>query len=107
MQLGPIDRRVIAALSRTPQIKKQLRLVANEIRKEARRLAPKDTGALKRGIGVDNVLGENGQAEFRVGWTGSAFYGGLLELGTEDTPPRPHLRPAAIKVAGTNGRRPG
>lgn len=107
MKSGPVNRDVLAALTRTSVIKKQLRAVANEVRKEARRLAPRETGTLKRGIGVDNVLDDQGQVEFRVGWTHAAWYGALVELGTEDTPARAHLRPAAIKVAGTNGRRPG
>lgn len=105
-RFGQVNRSVLAALSRTTVVKRQMRAVANEIRREARRLAPKDTGALRRGIAVDNVLDDDGQVMFRVGWDRRrAPYGGLVELGTEDTAPRPHLRPAAMKVAGTEGRR--
>jgi HK97 gp10 family phage protein len=105
VRIGRIDPRVVAALTRVPSVKKQMRTVANEVRKDARRLAPRDTGNLRRGIAVDNVLDDKGQVEFRVGWTNRAWYGSLVELGTEDTPPRPHLRPAAIKVGGRTGRR--
>lgn len=107
MRVGPqrISPQVLAALSRVPQVKKQVRLVAAEIRTEARRLAPKDTGALRRGIAVDNVLDARGAVEFRVGWTPGVFYGPLVEFGTEDTLPQPHLRPAALKVKGSGGGR--
>ena len=107
MRVSPqrISPEVLAALSRVPEVKKQVRLVANEIRKEARQLAPKDTGNLRRGIAVDNVLDDRGAVEFRVGWTKRAFYGSLVELGTEDTPAQPHLRPAALKVKGSGGGR--
>lgn len=105
MRFGRINPVAVAAATRTPAVKKQMRVVAGEIRKEARRLAPRETGALRRGIAVENVLLPDGQVEWRVGWTRQAFYGSLLETGTEDTPPRPHLRPAAIKVGGREGRR--
>lgn len=105
MDFGRIRPEAVQALTRTRDVKKQMRVVANEIRKEARRLAPKDTGILRRGMSVDNVLGDDGQVEFRVGWSKGAFYGSLIELGTEDSRPQPHLRPAAIKVAGQAGRR--
>ena len=105
MNFGRIRPQAVQALTRTPDVKKQLRVVANEIRKEARRLAPRETGQLKRGMSVDNVLNGNGEVEYRVGWSPGAFYGSLIELGTEDTRAQPHLRPAAIKVAGRAGRR--
>lgn len=103
-----LSQRVIAALTQTPSVKKQMRVVANEIRREARALAPKDTGALRRGLSVTNVYDPGtGMVEFRVGWSGAGFYGGIVELGSEDTPARPHLRPAARKVGGVAGRRTG
>jgi HK97 gp10 family phage protein len=85
-------------------VKKQVRAVAAEIRKIARQKAPKETGALRRGIRVENVYDrETGMVEYHVGWDKrTAFYGALVELGTEDTPARPHLRPAADEI---NNRR--
>lgn len=106
MRLGrKFDRNLLAAVSQAPSVKKQVRAVAAEIRKEARRRAPKETGTLRRGIKVENVYDrETRMVEFRVGWDKrSAFYGPLVELGTEDTPARPHLRPAADQI--NNGRR--
>ena len=105
MNVGRIRPQTVQALTRTPDVKKQMRLVANEIRKEARKLVPRQTGRLKRGMAVDNVLNGDGQVEYRVGWSPSAYYGSQVELGTEDTAAQPHLRPAAIKVAGRGGRR--
>jgi HK97 gp10 family phage protein len=99
MRHGPISRTVIAALTQTPQVKRQVRAVAAAIRTDARRLAPKKTGALRRSIKVENYYNpETRMVEYRVGWDRRiAHYGGLVELGTEDTPARPHLRPAADK----------
>jgi HK97 gp10 family phage protein len=99
MRHGPIRREVIAALTQTPTVKRQVRAVAAAIRDDARRLAPRRTGALRRSIKVENVYDPTtGRVEYRVGWDKRiAHYGGLVELGTEDTPARPHLRPAAEK----------
>lgn len=100
MRMSGFRPEVLAAVTRAPSVKRQVRAVANEIRKEARRRAPKDTGDLRRGIRVDNVLDERGQVVFRVGWDKRiAFYGPLVELGTEDTPAQPHLRPAADQIS--------
>ena len=107
MRVGPqrISPQVLAALSRVPEVKKQVRRVAAEIRTEARLLAPVDTGQLRRNIAVDNVLDANGSVEFRVGWTPGAVYGPTVEFGTEDTTAKPHLRPAALKVKRSGGGR--
>jgi HK97 gp10 family phage protein len=89
----------ISALSRVPEVKKQVRAVAAAVRDDARQLAPVDEGDLRRGITVvNNYDRERKLVTYRVGWrTDIAFYGGLIELGTEDTAPQPHLRPAAWK----------
>jgi HK97 gp10 family phage protein len=101
VRISGIRPEVITALSRTPEIKRQVRAVAAAIRNDAKRRAPRDTGALRRSIRVDNVLDERGNVVYRVGWDKRiAHYGGLVELGTEDTPARPHLRPAADAVRG-------
>lgn len=99
MKVGRFRPEVLAAVSQSPSVKKQVRAVAGEIRKEARRRAPKETGALRRGIQVENSYDpKTGLVEYRVGWNKyTAWYGLLVELGTEDTPARPHLRPAADK----------
>lgn len=97
----------LAALSQVPEVKKQVRLVAASIRDDARRLAPVDSGALRRGIVVvNNYDRERRLVTYRVGWRmKDAFYGGLVEFGTEDTPARPHLRPAARRAGGRPPRR--
>lgn len=89
---------VLAALSQVPEVAKQVRAVANGIRRDARRLAPKETGNLRRGMQVERVYdAKTRRVTFLVGWGGRAWYGWMVESGTEDTPPRPHLVPAAIK----------
>jgi len=100
MRIGQFRPEVLAAISQAPSVKKQVRQVANEIRKEARRRATKQTGALRRGIQTENVYdSKTGLVEYHVGWSKkTAWYGLLVELGTEDTPARPHLRPAGDKV---------
>jgi HK97 gp10 family phage protein len=87
---------VLAAVSQAPSVKRQVRAAASEIAKDARRRAPRETGALRRGIRVENHYDRaTGLVEYRVGWDmRTAFYGPLVEFGTEDTPARPHLRPA-------------
>lgn len=97
MRYGPIRREVIAALTQTPTVKRQVRAVAATIRDDARRMAPRRTGALRRSLRVENVYDpRTGMVEYRVGWDKRiAFYGPLVELGTEDSPAQPHLRPAA------------
>jgi HK97 gp10 family phage protein len=102
MKIGKISPQALAALSQVPEVKKQVRAVAAEIRDEARRLAPKETGTLRRSIKVINVYDKDTKnVEYRVGWDKDvAFYGPMIEFGTEDTPPQPHLRPAADKFGG-------
>jgi HK97 gp10 family phage protein len=99
LQLRNVRPEVITALTRTPEVKRQVRAVANAIRNEARSRAPRNTGALRRSIRVDNVLDEQGRVVFRVGWDKRiAYYGPLVEGGTNDTRARPHLKPAAEAV---------
>lgn len=97
---GRVRPEVLAALSQTREVKAQVRAVANEIRKDARRRAPKVTGALRRGLQVVNYYDpETGMVEYHVGWSrGTAWYGLLVEMGTEDTAAQPHLRPAALAM---------
>ncbi|WP_326564559.1 HK97-gp10 family putative phage morphogenesis protein [Micromonospora peucetia] len=94
----PLSPRMLAALSQVPEVAKQVRQVANAIRRDARRLAPKETGNLRRNIQVERVYDrQSGLVEFYVGWGGKAWYGWMVEAGGEDHQPQPHLVPAAIK----------
>lgn len=93
----PLPKEVLAAISRTPEIAAQVRAVANAIRRDARNLAPKRTGRLRRGIAVERVYDRRTRSvSYIVGWSKSAFYGRFVEFGTEKMSPRPHLTPAAI-----------
>ncbi|MFI5833216.1 HK97 gp10 family phage protein [Micromonospora sp. NPDC051300] len=99
-----VDRRrirpeVLAALSQVPEVQKQVRHVANAIRRDAGRLAPKRSkkGTLRRNIEVERVYDPvTRRVSYLVGWGQKAWYGWLVEAGTEDALPRPHLVPAAI-----------
>ena len=104
MRVGPLRPEVLAAVTQAPSVKKQVRAVAAEVRKLARQKAVKETGTMRRGIQIENVYDrETGMVEYHVGWNKyTAWYGALVELGTEDTSARPHLRPAADEV---NNRR--
>ena len=104
MRVGPLRPEVLAAVTQAPSVKKQVRAAAAEVRKLARQKAVKDTGTMRRGIQIENVYDrETGMVEYHVGWNKyTAWYGALVELGTEDTSARPHLRPAADEV---NNRR--
>lgn len=94
----PIRKEVLAALSQVPEVSKQVRQVANAIRKDARALAPKRTGNLRRNIQVERDYDKKtGSVRYLVGWGPAAWYGWLQEAGTEDTTARPHLVPAAVK----------
>lgn len=104
MSSKPLSPEILIALTRTKEVKQQVRAVANQIRKEARRRAPRRTGNLRRNITVVNVLDDEGRVEYRVGWAPAAWYGSLVEFGTEDTPARPHLRPAADEINRQLGR---
>lgn len=92
----------LAALSQVPEVKRQVRAVAAKVRDDARRLAPVETGHMRRGIVVVNAFDPKTRTVvYRVGWRmRDAWYGGLVELGTEKTPPQPHLRPAAWRNGG-------
>ena len=100
MRFGQFRPEVLAAVSQAPSVKKQVRTVANEIVKGARRRAPKKTRALTRGIRTENVYDKTtGLVEYHVGWSKkTAWYGLLVELGSEKAPARPHLRPAADEI---------
>lgn len=97
MRVGPIDQREIDALARSAGMRRHLQDVADRVVEEARHLAPVESGRLRRGIDTEDASDRD--LEIRIGWRrDTAPYGGLVELGTEDTPARPHLVPAARKV---------
>lgn len=96
---------LLEALKRRVEVQRQCRHVAHKIRDEAARLAPRRTGRTRRSLAVESVPGTG---EYRVGWRRNvAFWGGLVERGTNDTAAHPHLVPAARRVGGTAARPPG
>lgn len=97
MNLVRVDARVVAALTQLPEVKRQVRAVANEIREDARAAAPVRTGRLRRSLKVENTFNPaTRRVSYRVGWDKSvAYWGPMVELGTRRTRARPHLEPAA------------
>lgn len=94
----PIRPNVLRALSQVPEVTKQVREEAREIARDARKLAPRRTGNLARNITVERVYDKSARTvSYIVGWGPKAWYGWLVEAGTEDTIARPHIVPAAIK----------
>lgn len=68
------------------------RLAAQAAAREAARLAPVDTGALRSGIGSEDMGG--GYAAV----ISAAPHSAMVEYGTSRTPPRPFMQPAAQAV---------
>ncbi|MER7164494.1 HK97-gp10 family putative phage morphogenesis protein [Micromonospora sp. NPDC000207] len=100
----PIRPQVLAALSQVPEVARQVRTVANAIRRDARALAPKDTKNLSRNLQVERVYDSaTGSVHFIVGWGPAGWYGWMVESGSEDHSPQPHLVPAAIKNGAVAG----
>lgn len=93
------------ALTRVPEVRRQVRRAAAAVRDEARRLAPKDTGAGARSIKVKSAF-VNGQNEYHVSWDRDHFYMWFWEAGTIRNSPRPFLRPAADTVQRGGGSAP-
>ena len=67
---------------------------ATVITEEARRLAPRDTGALAEGITAQPGRIQQGRAQINIGIGKAEWYGELVELGTEKMAAHPFLRPA-------------
>jgi HK97 gp10 family phage protein len=94
----PTDPKALRELANSAQVQDVCEQVAKDIQKDARRLAPKRTGNLRRGIVVEEYTDlRTGVDGFAVGWSDRAWYGWMVESGTENEPARPHLVPAAIK----------
>lgn len=73
-----------------------IRKTAMDIEREAKNLAPVDTGNLKNSIGHSDLrIGTSGQLVAEIGPT--ANYGIFLELGTSRMPAQPFMGPAADK----------
>jgi HK97 gp10 family phage protein len=89
-------------IANSDEIQSELRKLAKDVQRDARKLAPKRTGNLRRGIKVEEITDlDTGLEGFAVGWDDKAFYGWMVENGSEHNTARPHLVPAAIKNGAT------
>jgi HK97 gp10 family phage protein len=98
----PGSAQALRDIANSEEIQSELRKLAKDVQRDARRLAPKRTGTLRRGIVVEEITDlDTGLEGFAIGWNNKAFYGWMVENGTEENAPRPHLIPAAIKNGAT------
>lgn len=98
----PTDQQALRELANSEQVQKECRALAKDIQRDARLLAPEKTGNLRRHIEIEEITDlDTGVEGFAVGWGDKAFYGQMVEQGTEKTRPQPHLVPAAIKNGAT------
>lgn len=94
----PSDPRALREIVNSPEVQGEMERLAKDIRKDARRLAPRRTGNLRNHIEIERYTDtETGFEGWAVGWGDQAWYGWLVENGTEDATARPHLVPAAIR----------
>lgn len=99
----PSDPRALRDIANSEGPQAEARKLAEDIRRDARRLAPKRSGRLRRNIKVEEITDlKTGIEGYAVGWDDPGWYGWLVENGTEDTPAQPHLIPAAIKNGVTH-----
>lgn len=102
----PTNQRVLRDIANSSQVQGDARKLAKAIQRDARRMAPKKTGNLSRNIVIEEITDlDTGIEGFAVGWNDKAFYGQMVEDGTEDQPPQPHLVPAAIRNGAVGGDR--
>jgi HK97 gp10 family phage protein len=94
----PSNPQALRDIANSSEVQAVAEKLAKDIQRDARRLAPKRSGTLRRNILVEEITDlETGVEGFAVGWGDRAFYGWMVETGTEDTAAKPHLVPAAIK----------
>lgn len=92
------DPRDLRELANSPEVQDELKKLALAVRDDARHLAPRRTGTLRRHIDIEKVTDlDTGVDAYVVGWGDDAFYGPFVEFGGENRAPQPHLVPAAIK----------
>ncbi len=94
----PSDPRALRDLANSAGVQAVALDLAKAVQKDARRLAPKRSGNLRRHIVIEEITDlETGVEGFAVGWDDKGWYGWLVEAGTEHATARPHLVPAALK----------
>jgi len=97
MSSPAVQSAILATLSRDKAVTGEVAKSSRLVRDEARRRAPRRTGDLRRSLKSQRYYNpRTRQVEYRVGWDRSiAFYGWMVEAGTEHSAAQPHLRPAA------------
>lgn len=101
MSSPSVQAAIYSALSQNPAVTRQVRRVAAQLRDEARRRAPRDTGAGAKSIRVKRYWDRTTRrVSYRVSWDKDHFYMLFHEVGTENLPARPFLRPAADSLGG-------
>lgn len=94
----PTSREALRELANSEQVQSVCHDVAKQIQKDARRLAPRRTGNLRRHIVIEEITDlDTGIEGYAVGWGDKGWYGWLVETGGEESSPQPHLVPAAIR----------
>ncbi len=100
----PTDPRSLLEIANADETQEECFALAKDIQRDARGLAPKQTGNLRRHIEIEEITDlDTGIEGYAVGWGDKAWYGQMVEDGTEHTDPKPHLAPAAIKNGATAG----
>lgn len=90
-----------------PETAKAIKKVAREIRDDAKRLCPVDTGSLQRSIRLQTHA-RPAQSIHKIGVSAGGYvtnprtgrkvdYAAYVEFGTSRNPPQPFMRPAAEK----------
>ena len=98
----PTDPEALRELANSQQAQDAAYETARDIQRDARRLAPKRSRNLSRHIEIEEYTDlDTGIDGYAVGWGDKGWYGWMVENGTEDTPPQPHLVPAAVKNGAT------
>lgn len=77
-----------------------IRASAAVLRKEARRLAPRKSGTLRKSIAVRVNRRERHAVSMTMGLRPDGFYGRFIELGTSTQSAQPFMRPALNAKAG-------
>jgi HK97 gp10 family phage protein len=94
----PTDPQALRELANSAGPQEEAHKCVKAIQRDARTLAPKKTGNLSRHIAIEEITDlDTGVEGYAVGWDDKAFYGWMVENGTERTAAQPHLIPAGIK----------
>lgn len=98
----PTDPQALREIANSDEMQEVCLQWAKDIQRDARRLVPKRSRNLSRHIEIEEYTDlRTGIDGYAVGWGDKGWYGMMVELGTEDTDPQPHLVPAAIKNGAT------